>query len=416
MYCDSPSWLDLPSDPPVLFCSTLVSTQSGGYGRLAADKIPSQYNMFLGDDLASRRFSWRSVHNSVSVSVTQSRERDLGKSGHCLQSCFVPRTVRLYHTDTRPASSEMGTGTEISMAKPVVIERGCSKCPNCEKRRARKAAQMAAARNMNRLPFELAYRVGDVLGRGGFGTVYAGVRVIDGAPVAIKHVAKNKVTDWTTMVGRKVPMELKLLHSVQSVDGVIKLLDFYERNDSFIYVMERPSDCKDMFDFITEKKYLEETLARNFFRQIVSTVLACHSKGVIHRDIKDENILVDLITGKLKLIDFGSGAVLKEEGEVYTDFDGTRVYSPPEWILRGRYEGGPATVWSLGVLLYDMVQGDIPWEKDEEITRGHLVFSRNISEECKDLICRCLTRSQEKRIHLTSLLHHPWLVNQSSSI
>jgi len=308
----------------------------------------------------------------------------------------------------------MGTGTEISMAKPVVIERGCSKCANCEKRRARKAAQMAAAaRNMNRLPFELAYRVGDVLGRGGFGTVYAGVRVIDGAPVAIKHVAKNKVTDWTTLVGRKVPMELKLLHSVQSVEGVIKLLDFYERNDSFIYVMERPSDCKDMFDFITEKKYLEESLARNFFRQIVSTVLACHSKGVIHRDIKDENILVDLITGKLKLIDFGSGALLKEEGEAYTEFDGTRVYAPPEWILSGRYEGGPATVWSLGVLLYDMVCGDIPWEKDLQICSGDLLFSRKVSPHCKDLITRCLTRSVEQRIDINMILQHPWIQQES---
>ena len=311
----------------------------------------------------------------------------------------------------------MGTGTEISMAKPVVIERGCSKCANCEKRRARKAAQMAAAaRNMNRLPFELAYRVGDVLGRGGFGTVYAGVRVMDGAPVAIKHVAKNKVTDWTTLVGRKVPMELKLLHSVQSVEGVIKLLDFYERNDSFIYVMERPSDCKDMFDFITEKKHLEESLARNFFRQIVATVLACHSKGVIHRDIKDENILVDLITGKLKLIDFGSGALLKEDGEAYTDFDGTRVYAPPEWILSGRYEGGPATVWSLGVLLYDMVCGDIPWEKDPDIIAASLVFSRPLTEQCKDLIRSCLTRSQDKRISINNILQHPWLVNGSSNI
>jgi len=309
----------------------------------------------------------------------------------------------------------MGTGTEISMAKPVVIERGCSKCTNCEKRRARKAAQMqamaSANRSINRLPFELAYKVGDVLGRGGFGTVYAGIRVIDGACVAIKHVAKNKVTEWTTLVGRKVPMELKLLHSVQNVDGVIKLLDFYERNDSFIYVMERPSDCKDMFDFITEKKYLEENLARNFFRQIVQTVLACHSKGVIHRDIKDENILVDMVTGKLKLIDFGSGALHKEEA--YTDFDGTRVYAPPEWLVSGSYHGGPATVWSLGVLLYDMVCGDIPWEKDVQICTGHLLFTRKLSSECRDLITRCLTRSVEERIDINYILQHPWMQQES---
>ena len=129
------------------------------------------------------------------------------------------------------------------------------------------------------------------------------------------------MTDWAEVDGKRVPLELKLLSTVQNIDGVIQLIDFYERSDSFIYILERPANSKDLFDFITEKRVLDEELARSFFRQIVDTVMACHSQGVVHRDLKDENLLVDLNTGKLKLIDFGSGAFMKEED--FTDFDDT---------------------------------------------------------------------------------------------
>ena len=128
--------------------------------------------------------------------------------------------------------------------------------------------------------------------------------------------------------------------------------------------------------------------------QVLHSVKECHNAGVIHRDIKDENILVtydDHNNLHLKLIDFGFGANF-QKGQTYTDKFGTKVFSPPEWIRDRFYEGESATVWSLGTLLYSMVVGNVPFQNSTEVLYATLKIPEhlNLSNGCVALMNWCL--------------------------
>ncbi|XP_064285721.1 serine/threonine-protein kinase pim-1-like, partial [Passer domesticus] len=200
------------------------------------------------------------------------------------------------------------------------------------------------------------YRLGSLLGRGGFGSVFAATRLSDGAP-AVKRVPRNRIWHWSELPdGTSAPLEVVLLDKVSTgFPGVIQLLEWLELPSDIVMVLERPEQSQDLLHFIQARGFLREEVARQLFRQVLEAVRHCTSCGVLHRDIKPENILVDLATGQAKLIDFGCGTYLQDTA--YTHFAGTPSYSPPEWTRFGWYHGKPATIWSLGILLHEMVCG-----------------------------------------------------------
>ncbi|XP_064285584.1 serine/threonine-protein kinase pim-1-like [Passer domesticus] len=209
------------------------------------------------------------------------------------------------------------------------------------------------------------YRLGSLLGRGGFGNVFAATRLSDGAPPD----------------GTSAPLEIVLLDKVSSgFSGVVQLLEWVELPNDILMVLERPEHCQDLHHFIQARGFLREEVARQLFHQVLEAVRHCTSCGVLHRDIKPENILVDLATGQAKLIDFGCGTYLQETA--YTHFAGTPSYSPPEWTRFGWYHGEPATIWSLGILLHEMVCGKMPFRRGWNFSWGQL--SQDSEDDIKD--------------------------------
>jgi len=131
----------------------------------------------------------------------------------------------------------------------------------------------------------------------------------------------------------------------------------------------------------------------------------------LHRDLKDENIVIDLLTGSTRLIDFGAATMLKKSR--YHDFQGTRLYCPPEWFLHSLYLGKEATVWSMGVLLYNMLNGRLPFHNEKDICTAHLLgplpYFTKLSLEARSLIEKCLCFDPFLRPSLDDVLKHPWL-------
>lgn len=248
-------------------------------------------------------------------------------------------------------------------------------------------------------------QLGIKIGEGGYGVVYATESLCK--PIARKLIKKSLNVRMACYKGKQIPAEVRMLKAAKNINGVVRLYSYYETDEDYVIEMERPEEYTDLFNHITQDK-LSEDEARCLFKQVLSTVCGLHSIGVAHGDIKDENIVIDKKTSRAFLVDFGASFFLNDK-EHYV-FEGTRVYYPPEYIEFHKCEAEPAAVWSLGVLLYDMVCGDIPFLSDDEIIAAQPKLNETLSGEICHLIETCLSKEPSNRPSLEEMLHHDWLV------
>ncbi|XP_076042096.1 serine/threonine-protein kinase pim-2-like [Oratosquilla oratoria] len=206
-------------------------------------------------------------------------------------------------------------------------------------------------------------------------------------------------------------MEASLLQKVQGVPGVIELYDCFTCDGNFYMVMEYVPEATSLYDHMKKCGKLPLKDVKRLFIDIVKTVQRCLNAGVSHKDIKPENVLLyqDPSTGeyRTKLIDFGCGERIKSYKGRNTG--GTKLYWPPEYIAKGKFLHVPATVWSLGALLYYLVCHDYPFYDEREIKKANPPFPEDLPHQCRDLIMKCLVMKPWERHHLHGILYHPWL-------
>jgi len=224
------------------------------------------------------------------------------------------------------------------------------------------------------------YKFVKLIGKGAFGKVTLGIHKLTGKYVAIKTIEKSYMKDEFSR--KKVFREVYILKKIRHAN-VIRLLEVFESSKHLLIVMEYAA-CGDLLQYVKKHKRLSETEARTIFKQVVYGIGHIHSRSVLHRDIKLDNILLDSDHG-VKICDFGVSKILDKTLTIKEQC-GTPAYIAPEIISDQGYKGYTADHWSLGVLLYAMLNGTVPFKasnmKDlhKLIKAGQFTYTVDISK------------------------------------
>ncbi|XP_063811180.1 NUAK family SNF1-like kinase 2 [Pseudophryne corroboree] len=267
--------------------------------------------------------------------------------------------------------------------------------------------RLAVKRHLHKHNLKHRYEFLESLGKGTYGTVKR-ARDKQGKEVAIKSIRKDRIKDEQDML--HIRRETEIMSSICH-PHIISIYEVFENSSKIVIVMEYASQG-DLYDYISERQRLSEQEARRFFRQIVSAMQHCHENGIVHRDLKLENILLDE-NKNVKIADFGLSNIYHSDSYLQT-YCGSPLYASPE-IVNGRpYTGPEVDSWSLGVLLYILVHGCMPFDGQDykklvtQISCGAYKEPSQPSDAC-GLIRWLLMVNPERRATLSDVASHWWV-------
>jgi serine/threonine protein kinase len=254
------------------------------------------------------------------------------------------------------------------------------------------------------------YLYGRQIGHGAFGKVNLALHIASGRLVAIKTFSKKHLKNNHTK--QKIKNEISILSRLRH-PFINQILDSFETDKHIFMIMKYV--CGDLLGFIRKRGKLSESISKLIFKQVIEGLKYIHRKKIVHRDIKLDNILIDL-TNTVKICDFGVSRKLSN-GDVMYEHCGTPAYIAPEIFGNRGYEGYLCDVWSAGVTLYYMLSGMQPFKansiKDLEsiVLQGKFEEIEDVSQEANDLIEQMLQVDPKNRITIDNILKHPWLRN-----
>nr|CDS18998.1 serine:threonine protein kinase MARK2 [Echinococcus granulosus] len=266
----------------------------------------------------------------------------------------------------------------------------------------------SSSNNWKERPHVGKYSLIRTIGKGNFAKVKLAQHVTTGMEVAVKVIDKTQLNPTSL---RKLFREVRIMKTLDH-PNIIKLLEVIESEKHLYLVMEYASNGE-VFDYLVTHGKMKEKDARIKFRQIVSAVQYCHAKNIVHRDLKAENLLLDE-SMNLKIADFGFSNNYSA-GRKLDTFCGSPPYAAPELFLGRKYDGPEVDVWSLGVILYTLVSGSLPFdgknlkELRECVLRGSYRVPFYMSHECEMLLRKMLVLNPTKRASLLDIMKDKWL-------